>query len=212
MRRLRAWLSLPDEDRAELINGQIVYKAMPTIAHGSAIMALGGNLRDADGGSAGQGGGGWWLSTDADLFLAGQGMRPDAVGWQADRYPRLPEKVNVGEHLGVYVAVPDWVCEVLSPSTRDRDELDGTKGKAYFRAGVSHYWLIDLDAERILVHRRGERAYDEITQSPLRPGVCSLRHEPRRRGNSGTYHKAHFSCRCPPLRSAALALHRRRLA
>ena len=36
---------------------------------------------------------------------------------------------------------PDWVCEVLSPSTRKLDL--GGKSAAYARAGVSHMWLVD---------------------------------------------------------------------
>jgi Uma2 family endonuclease len=37
--------------------------------------------------------------------------------------------------------VPDWVCEVVSPST---GRLDRTKKLAvYARAGVKHAWLVD---------------------------------------------------------------------
>ena len=36
---------------------------------------------------------------------------------------------------------PDWVCEVLSPSTRKLDL--GGKSAVYVRAGVSHIWFVD---------------------------------------------------------------------
>jgi len=40
--------------------------------------------------------------------------------------------------------VPDWVCEVLSPSTVVRDR--GTKRDLYAAHGVGHYWIVDPDA------------------------------------------------------------------
>lgn len=162
MKRLEAWLLLPPGDRAELLLGRIVYKAMTSIAQGDAMMDIGeqiGRLR----GPPGDGGGGWWLSQDVVMVLAGQGLRPDMVGWRVARHPRPPERVNVGtRHLGVYVAPPDWVCEVLPGSTRTRDEADGVKWQAYYDAGVGHYWLVDLDREQLLVYRRGERSYEPI--------------------------------------------------
>src|SRR5690242_17865724 len=74
-----------------------------------------------------------------------------------------PQEVNIGDrHLGVYVTPPDWVCEVLSTSTRSRDEDEGIKWHAYRQAGVGHYWLVDLTREQILVYARGERSYEPV--------------------------------------------------
>lgn len=42
---------------------------------------------------------------------------------------------------------PDWVCEVLSPSTEKRDR--GIKFQDYAIAGVREYWIIDASAETI---------------------------------------------------------------
>src|SRR5579883_2114197 len=115
-KRLEAWLSLPRGDRAELLRGRIVYKAMASIEHGDAAGGIYAQLDRFRGPPAG-GGGGWWLSQDVDMFLAGQGLRPDLVGWRTEKHPRPPQKVNIGaNHLGVYVTPPDWVCEVLSGS------------------------------------------------------------------------------------------------
>lgn len=162
LRRLEAWLLLPDGDRAELLDGRIVYKAMASIEHGDAVIGISGQL-DGLRGPPGAGGGGWWLSQEVDMFLAGQGVRPDLVGWRVEKHPRPPQKVNLGQrHLGVYVTAPDWICEVLSGSTRSRDEDEGVKWRAYFEAGVGHYWLVDLDREQLLVYRRGERGYEPV--------------------------------------------------
>lgn len=163
MKRLQAWLSLPAGDRAELIGGRIVYKAMPSIEHGDAIMGVTAQLDRFRGPPGGGNTGGWWLSQEVDLFLAGQGLRPDVVGWRVEKHPSPPRKVNVGvEHLGVYVAPPDWVCEVLSDSTRARDETEGIKWRTYHLAGVGHYWIVDLSRNQLTVYRRGDRSWDPI--------------------------------------------------
>ena len=43
--------------------------------------------------------------------------------------------------------MPDWVCEVLSPSTREYDL--GGKSDIYAREGVTHLWIIDTDARTL---------------------------------------------------------------
>lgn len=160
--RVEAWLSLPPRDRAELLGGRIVYQAMASIEHGAAAGNVFAQL-DGFQGPPGDHGGGWWLSQEVDLLLAGQGLRPDVVGWRMDRHPAAPRRVTVGpRRLGVCTTAPDWVCEVLSASTRARDESEGLKWQAYHEAGVGHYWLVDLDREQILVHRRDQRSYEAI--------------------------------------------------
>ena len=52
---------------------------------------------------------------------------------------------------------PDWICEVLSPSTENIDRVD--KLQSYFQAGLPHYWIAD-PIERVLeVYRRTELAF-----------------------------------------------------
>jgi Uma2 family endonuclease len=160
-KRLDAWLSLPEGDRAELLGGRIVYKAMASIEHGDAVMGIAeqlGRFRGPPGTP-----GGWWLSQEVDMYLAGQGLRPDMVGWRMDKHPRPPRKVNItSKHLGVYVTSPDWVCEVLSSSTKARDEEEGLKWQAYYDAGVGHYWLVDLFRQQLTVYQRGVRDYEPV--------------------------------------------------
>ena len=42
---------------------------------------------------------------------------------------------------------PDWVCEVLSPSTRAIDT--GAKRSIYAREGVSHLWFVDPETRTL---------------------------------------------------------------
>jgi len=46
--------------------------------------------------------------------------------------------------------VPDFVIEILSPSTASRDKI--LKFNAYLRAGVREYWIVDLDSKTVMVH------------------------------------------------------------
>lgn len=72
---------------------------------------------------------------------------------------------------------PDLVVEVLSPSTRKRDQT--RKLAVYEKHAVPEYWIVDHERRRVLVYRlRGER-YDPpedlvapaVVRSPLFPGL-----------------------------------------
>ena len=43
--------------------------------------------------------------------------------------------------------VPDWLCEILSPSTRSKDRE--IKLPLYARRGVNHVWLLDPVAQTL---------------------------------------------------------------
>jgi Uma2 family endonuclease len=58
--------------------------------------------------------------------------------------PELP----VDEPIRV---VPDWVCEILSRSTRRHDLL--VKLPYYAKIGVSYHWLVDLEARALTAQR-----------------------------------------------------------
>jgi Uma2 family endonuclease len=72
---------------------------------------------------------------------------------------------------------PDLVIEILSPSTRPRDEH--LKRDLYERAGVEEYWLVDPDRNTLTIYRReGSRFLppetfesDAIISTSLLPGI-----------------------------------------
>jgi len=136
---LADWLAIPEAQRAELIDGRIVYQAMPGPEHGrtqgNIFAALRGPFDRRPGG--GDRPGGWWLSQEVDMDIAGLGCRPDVLGWRRDRHASIPQP----DPRALVTATPDWICEVLSRSTAHVDM--GTKRLGYHRAGVAHYWVVD---------------------------------------------------------------------
>jgi Uma2 family endonuclease len=135
-------LKLSDDVRAEILAGQIVTSPASLPKHSKVQRALGhfiGGPYDDDHGHGGPGG--WWIFVEVDVQLGPHDIvRPDLSGWRRER---LPDPSNVRP---IHV-VPDWICEVLSPSTASRDRL--VKRQLYAESGVRHYWIIDVEA-RIL--------------------------------------------------------------
>jgi Uma2 family endonuclease len=135
-------LALPLDTRAEILGGDVISSPAPLPRHskaqGSARRFLGGPFDDDDG----RGGpGGWWIFVEVDVMLGPHDVvRPDLAGWRRDRLsqPGLKRPIDV---------VPDWVCEVLSPSTAARDRI--TKRRLYAQAGIPFYWLIDPELRAV---------------------------------------------------------------
>jgi Uma2 family endonuclease len=152
---IEAWLAIPHEKGAQLIRGRFVYEAMPDPLHGRSAGGLFAQLFgpfDRAKGDRDQPGG-WWLSMEADLKLGTDGVRPDLCGWRREKHPRCPRPGP----KGVVTEAPDWVCEVLSPSTTSVDLED--KRVIYHRAGVAHYWLLDFERRSLMVLRHSPEGY-----------------------------------------------------
>jgi hypothetical protein len=82
----------------------------------------------------GRGGpGGWWFMITPEQHLGPHIVQPDLAGWRKERMPTLPSTSYVD-------IAPDWVCEILSPSTEahDRDR----KRRLYATYGVQHLWYL----------------------------------------------------------------------
>lgn len=124
---------------AELIDGEIVYKAAPRASHSRTQRRLAVVLDPFDPGS----GGGWWLCVEPDVRLGPHDVvRPDLAGWRRERLPVLPD--------GPVDLAPDWVCEVISPGHENHDRI--TKMTLYARYGVPWAWLVHPEERRLEVH------------------------------------------------------------
>jgi Uma2 family endonuclease len=135
-------LELPEDVRAEILAGRIVTTPAPLPKHSKAQRALGGFIGrpyDDDDGHGGPGG--WWIFVEVDVQLGPHDVvRPDLAGWRRERLP------DPGEQRPIAIS-PDWICEVLSPSTAVHDRV--TKRDLYARHGVAHYWIVDVEARTL---------------------------------------------------------------
>jgi Uma2 family endonuclease len=139
---LAALAALPPGVRGEVIDGNLYTFPRPRGGHQRAAGRLFADVEGPFERTRG-GPGGWVLLVEPGLALPGAAeIVPDVAGWRAERFPAR----GLDQPLDV---VPDWVCEVLSPSTRRHDVL--VKRPYYEKVGVRHHWMVDLEAHTVSV-------------------------------------------------------------
>jgi Uma2 family endonuclease len=127
--------ALPEGVTGEIIHGQLHTMPRPSGRHGAAEgglnVNLGGPFRYGRGGP-----GGWWIIPEPEIHFVRdtEVAVPDLAGWRRERMPALPE-----DHR--FEVVPDWVGEILSPSTAKKDRV--LKLPLYAHYGVAYAWLVD---------------------------------------------------------------------
>ncbi len=132
-------LDAPPHMVAEIVAGRLYTHPRPVPAHAVAYSGLGGLLNPPF--QYGRGGpGGWWILNEPELHLGEDIVVPDLAGWRRERMPGIPS-------TAYFTLAPDWVCEVLSPSTRSIDL--GGKSEIYARESVRHLWFVDPDARSL---------------------------------------------------------------
>jgi Uma2 family endonuclease len=143
--------AVPPGKVAELVDGGLYVFPRPALPHTRAASSLGVSLGGPfDHGRDGPGG--WLILDEPELHFPHptrpevEILVPDLAGWRRERMPEMPETAFA-------TLAPDWICEVLSPSTKahDRDR----KMPIYARQGVRWAWLVDP----------GERTLDVYTLS-----------------------------------------------
>jgi Uma2 family endonuclease len=126
---------LPETLVGEIINGRLVTHPRPAPKHARTYSSLGGELWNPfDRGRNGPGG--WWILDEPEIHIGGDILVPDIAGWRRERMTKLPK-------TAWFDLAPDWLCEILSPSTARVDRVE--KLPIYARWGVKNVWLIDPD-------------------------------------------------------------------
>jgi Uma2 family endonuclease len=124
---------VPDHYVAEMFDGELYASPRPAVPHARAATVLGTKLGDPfDSGLNGPGG--WLILIEPELHFGNDVLVPDLAGWRRERLPALPNDPYL-------TLAPDWICEVVSPSTETIDR--GRKLRIYAREGVTHAWLVD---------------------------------------------------------------------
>lgn len=118
---------------AEIVSGELRLSPRPAGPHSVAASAIGEELGPPF--KRGRGGpGGWIILDEPELHLAEDILVPDLGGWRRTRLP-------VVRNEPYFTLAPDWVCEVLSPSSTKTDRAD--KLPIYAREAVAHVWLVN---------------------------------------------------------------------
>ncbi|MGU3544080.1 Uma2 family endonuclease [Methylobacterium sp. A52T] len=125
--------AVPEHLVAEIIDGVLETHPRPRPRHAMAASdlstLLGTPFRYGRGGP-----GGWIFMVEPELHLGAHVVVPDLAAWRRERAPTDLE--------AAYIEIaPDWVCEILSPSTIRLDR--GRKRRIYAEAGIGHLWLLD---------------------------------------------------------------------
>jgi Uma2 family endonuclease len=139
----------PETMVVEVIDGKLSLIPRPRRRHARAAGELHGELRGPfDRGRDGPGG--WVILDGPELHLGPRPdiLVPDLAAWRKER---TPAGFLADDAAGITLP-PDWVCEVLSPSTASVDRTK--KLPIYHREGMGHAWLIDPSAHTLEVFRR----------------------------------------------------------
>ncbi len=102
--------SFPDTVVGQIINGELIVTPRPSRRHAQAASTLGGEIVPPYQLGRGGGPGGWIIYDEPELHLGEDVLIPDLAGWRNERLTTPPE-----EHR--FDIRPDWVCEILSPTT-----------------------------------------------------------------------------------------------
>ncbi|MCL2865515.1 MAG: Uma2 family endonuclease [Lachnospiraceae bacterium] len=153
--------SLPEGERAELIDGIIYDLASPTPKHQSVSLELVTTINNyikAKGG-------------DCKPFIA-----PFAVYLNADSYNYVEPDISVICDPNKITdkgceGAPDWVIEVVSASSRKMDYY--LKLFKYRTAGVCEYWIVDPDKNRITVYNFEslEESFEYTFDDTIKAGI-----------------------------------------
>jgi Uma2 family endonuclease len=162
-------LALPDDGlRHELIDGEHFVTPAPNTKHQTVsvnfTLALGVFIKAHDCGRL--------FTAPYDIVFSPRDVvEPDLLFVSRERLGLLTERNLQG--------APDLLIEILSPSTRTRDE--GIKRRLYERMGVREYWLADPLFDTVQVYRRAGEALrlvaefsaeaGDVLTTPLLPGL-----------------------------------------
>lgn len=136
-------LKVPDHLVAEIVDGELITSPRPASRHARAASGIGGMLVPRfDHGEGGPGG--WWIIDEPELHLGRDVLVPDLAGWRRERMPEYPD-------VAYFELAPDWICEVVSPTTGRLDRA--RKLPKYASNSVSFLWLVDPAARTLEVYR-----------------------------------------------------------
>ena len=132
--------NLPEEERAELVNGKFYDMAPPSRIHQKLVMELSATIREYIKKNHGS----------CEVYPA-----PFAVNLDADDKDWVEPDVSVICDPNKLTdrgcsGAPDLIFEIVSPASRKMDY--SLKNMIYSQAGVREYWIVDPAKEKVVVY------------------------------------------------------------
>ena len=142
-------IQVPDTKVAELIDGELFVSPRPASPHAHATSGIAADILPPFHRETGSppGPGGWWILFEPELHYGDDVLVPDWAGWRRERLPLLRD-------VPYFELPPDWICEIVSPSTGRLDR--SRKMRVYAREGIANAWLVDPLAKTLEVYRLGD--------------------------------------------------------
>jgi Uma2 family endonuclease len=139
-----------DDERVELINGEIVKRPMARSDHALVQSSLSDEVALL---KRTTGPGGWWIMTEISVkYSETQCPSHDLAGWRRERLPRRP--------TGIMDTLPDWVCEIISPGHERKDLFHHFM--LLQRSGIPYYWIISPEDKTLIAYRLVDAKYHVV--------------------------------------------------
>ena len=136
--------SIPENMIGEILDGELIVHPRPSRRHIHAASALDKTIGPPYQFGRGGGPGGWIIHVEPEIQLGEHTMVPDLAGWREERFLWEEDQNSIS-------VTPDWICEILSPSTGRLDEMK--KMPIYAEHGVGYLWLLDPIAKILDTYR-----------------------------------------------------------
>jgi Uma2 family endonuclease len=134
--------ALPSNMVGEIVCGRLYAHPRPAPRHAVSANALGSEVTGPFDWRRRGGPGGWIFMVEPELHLGPHVVVPDIAGWKIERLSPFPDTAFIE-------TPPDWLAEILSPSTQSLDRTD--KLAVYAEYGVGHCWYVDPIAQTLEV-------------------------------------------------------------
>lgn len=143
------YYNLPENVRAELIEGNLVYnQAAPSRLHQAVLMELSGTIQN------------YLKSKNRSCHVY---PAPFAVKLREDVETIVEPDISVICDKNKLtdrgcIGAPDWIIEIVSPSNSSHDYI--LKLDLYANSGVREYWIVDPHKERIFVYHLEQDCFE----------------------------------------------------
>lgn len=146
-------VALPENVTGQIIDRDLYATPRPAprhlVAEGALQALLGGPFLFGSGGGPGD----WWILMEPEVHMGPHVLVPDLAGWRKSGLPSPPTQ-------GQFALAPDWVCDILSPSTQAFDHRK--KRRVYAEQKVPHLWFVDPISRTIDVLRLSRDLYSIV--------------------------------------------------